>query len=71
MDVTVLALQKAGPNLTTKSLIAAIEDIKDYRDIFGGPALSFGPKKHLGSHQSLLMQVKGGRWTFVAGPIEP
>lgn len=71
MDVTVLALEKAGPELTTKALVGAIEGVKDYRDIFGGPALSFGPKQHLGSHQSLLMQVKGGRWAFVAGPIEP
>ncbi|MCW5772366.1 MAG: ABC transporter substrate-binding protein [Rhodospirillaceae bacterium] len=71
MDVTVLALEKAGPNLTTKSLVAAIESIKGYQDIFGGAPLSFGPKQHLGSHQALLMQVKNGRWAFVAGPIEP
>jgi len=71
MDVTVLSIDKAGPDLTTKSLVAAIESIKGYQDIFGGPPLSFGPKEHLGSHQSLLMQVKGGRWAFVAGPLDP
>jgi branched-chain amino acid transport system substrate-binding protein len=71
MDVTVLAIDKAGPDLTTRSLVTAVENIKGYQDIFGGPPLSFSAKEHLGSHQALLMQVKGGRWNFVAGPLDP
>jgi hypothetical protein len=52
MDVTVLAIDKAGPDLTTRSLVTAVENIKGYQDIFGGPPLSFSAKEHLGSHQA-------------------
>ena len=61
-QVTVQALKNAGPKLTVDSLIKGLEQIKDFHDIFGGPALSFGPKKHLGSNKSFLVTVKNGRW---------
>src|SRR5271165_4491426 len=39
-EVVVLALQKAGRDLTADSFIAALESIKDYKDIFGSPTAS-------------------------------
>jgi branched-chain amino acid transport system substrate-binding protein len=39
-QVVVLALQKAGRALTADTFIAALESIKDYKDIFGSPTMS-------------------------------
>lgn len=66
-QLVLLALDRAGPNLTTDSFISGIESIKDYHDIFGSPPLSFGPKQHHGSNQSFLSVVRNGRWV----PAEP
>ena len=57
------ALDKAGRNLTLDSFIAAMESMKDWHDIFGGPPLSMSPTNHHASNQSFLSVVKGTRWT--------
>ena len=67
-DLTVLALEKAGPNLTTDSLAKAVESITDYTDIFGYP-VSFGPEKHSGATKSVLSQVQDGRWVTLEQAI--
>src|SRR5499425_737226 len=41
-DLTVQGLEKAGPNLTLDSFINGMESIRNYRDIFNGPEVSFG-----------------------------
>ena len=64
-DFTVRALRDAGPDLTVDSLVAAIESIDDYQDIFGGPVLSFGPTKRIGTDESFLAEVQDGRWVRV------
>lgn len=64
-DFTVRALRDAGPDLTVDSLVAAIESIDDYQDIFGGPVLSFGPEKRIGTDESFLAEVQDGRWVRV------
>jgi branched-chain amino acid transport system substrate-binding protein len=64
-QLVVLALQRAGKNLTTEGFIKALESIKDYHDIFGSPPFSFGPDKHLGSNQAFLCVVKNGEWVPV------
>jgi len=64
-QITVLALQRAGKDLTTEGFIRGVESIKDYRDIFGSPAFSFGPDKHLGSNEAFLCVVKDGEWVPV------
>jgi len=60
-DITVLALQRAGQELTTASLVTALEGIDEYTDIFGY-RVSFGPDKHSGATESVLSQVQNGRW---------
>jgi branched-chain amino acid transport system substrate-binding protein len=62
---TIAALQKAGPNLTTDSFIAAMETMTDWRDIFEGPPLTLTPTNHHASNQSFLSVVKDSRWTPV------
>jgi branched-chain amino acid transport system substrate-binding protein len=61
------ALKKAGKDLTTDSFVSGMEGIKDYRDIFGSPVISFSPTKHQGSNQSFLCVVKNGKWEVVEG----
>ena len=68
-DMTVIALQNAGRDLTVDAMIAGFEQIKGYRDIFGGPVQSFGPKKRQGSNESFLSQVQSGRWVRIGENI--
>ncbi|MFN4163502.1 MAG: ABC transporter substrate-binding protein [Ferrovibrio sp.] len=69
MDQLIFALERAGKDLTTDKLITAMESIKGYRDIFGGPVVSYGPDKHQGSDESFLFQVQKGRFVMIAGPV--
>ncbi len=66
-DLTVIAMENAGRKLTVNSLIKGLEAIKSYQHPFGGPMISFGPNKHLGSDQSVLLQIKNGRWISPSG----
>lgn len=68
-DLTVMGLDRAGPNLTTDSFVKGLESIKNYRDIFNGPEASFGPDKHQGASTSFLAVVKGGRWVRLTNPL--
>src|SRR6266540_3427930 len=68
-DLTVVALEKAGKDLTLDSFVKALESIKGYKDIFNGPEASFGPDKHQGANSSFLAVVKGGRWVRVTDPL--
>jgi branched-chain amino acid transport system substrate-binding protein len=64
-QVVVLALQKAGRDLTADSFIAALESIRDYKDIFGSPTMNFSPTRHQGSNEAFLCQVKDGKWVQI------
>ena len=69
-QVVVQALKNAGKSLTPDSFVASMEGIKDYRDIFGSPVISFSSTKHQGSNQSFLCVVKNGHWqTVEAEPL--
>jgi len=63
-SVVILALQKAGKDLTVDSFIKGVESISSYKDLFG-TELSFGPDQHHGSAKSFLTVVKDGRWVPV------
>lgn len=67
-DLMVLALEKAGPDLTTEKLVSAMESITNYTDIFGY-RVSFGPDKHSGATESVLSQVQNGRWVTLEEAI--
>jgi branched-chain amino acid transport system substrate-binding protein len=68
-DLTVLGLDRAGPNLTLDSFIKGMESIQHYHGIFNGPEENFGPDMHQGSNSSFLAVVKGGRWVRVTDPL--
>ena len=68
-DLTVQGLKNAGKDLTLDSFIKGLEAIKNYKDIFNGPQVSFGPNIRQGANSSFLAQVKGGKWTRVTEPL--
>ncbi|WP_333826634.1 ABC transporter substrate-binding protein [Pararhodobacter sp.] len=61
-DLLVMALEAAGPDLTAEGLMAAIEEIRDYQDPFGGPQISFGAEKRFGGDSLILLQVQNSAW---------
>ena len=68
-DLTVQGLKNAGKDLTLDSFIKSMEAIKNYKDIFNGPAVSFGPNIRQGANSSFLAEVKGGKWVRVTEPL--
>jgi branched-chain amino acid transport system substrate-binding protein len=69
-QLLIQGLQNAGRDLTLDSFIAGMEKIKDYKDIFGSPPMSYGPNKRQGSNESFLTRVHNGHWvTVVPTPL--
>jgi branched-chain amino acid transport system substrate-binding protein len=60
-DLVVLALERAGQELTLAAFLAALESIDDYTDLFGY-RVAFGPDRHNGAQESALVQVQNQRW---------
>jgi branched-chain amino acid transport system substrate-binding protein len=65
-DLVVQALEAAGKDLTRAKFLAAVESIKNYKPMFPGPAISFGPDRHQGSTATFLAKVENGRWKVIA-----
>lgn len=61
----IAALQQSGRDLTLDSFIAGMESMRDWHDVFGGPALSLSATDHHASNRSFLSRVKSSRWTPV------
>jgi len=49
--------------------VKGLEAIKNYKDIFNGPAVTFGPNIRQGANSSFLAEVKNGRWNRVTQPL--
>jgi branched-chain amino acid transport system substrate-binding protein len=62
IDLTVKAIENAGPDLTTQKLVEGMEKIGNYQDIFGGPPQGFSATEHVSSHGSAIYRVEKGRW---------
>ncbi len=56
----------AGKDLTTESMMAALESGKEFQDIFNGSPVSFSKTNHLGVKAALIAQIKDGRWKTMA-----
>ncbi len=67
-DVLVKALDIAGRDLIVDALVAALESIGEYEDIFGY-RLTFGPDDHKGVDESVLSVVEDGRWVTKAEAV--
>jgi branched-chain amino acid transport system substrate-binding protein len=64
-DMVVKALEGGGKDLTRAKFVAALEGIRDYKPMFPGPAVSYGPDRRQGTTASFLAKVDGGRWKIV------
>ncbi len=69
-DLTVRALEAAGPDLTMDGFLAELEKITDYKDPFGGPSMSLSPEKHVAGDYLVLSQVQDGKWVVVEPELE-
>ncbi len=67
-DLTLLALDNAGRELTVDGLLKGVEAITDYEDIFGY-RVSFSAEKHGGVRESVLSQVRNGRYVVLAEAV--
>ena len=67
-DLTLLALEKGGRDLTVDALLKGVETITDYTDIFGY-RVSFSPERHGGVRESVLSQVRDGRFVVLAEAV--
>ena len=67
-DLTLLALDNAGRELTVDGLLKGVEAITDYEDIFGY-RVSFSAEKHGGVRESVLSQVRNGRYVVLAQAV--
>jgi branched-chain amino acid transport system substrate-binding protein len=63
-EIAIEALRRAGRDLTVDSLVAAMESLDKFTDIYGN-TYSFGPNQHHGSTKAYLAVVKDGRWVPV------
>jgi branched-chain amino acid transport system substrate-binding protein len=63
-QIALEALRRAGRDLTVDSLVASMESLDDFTDLFGSH-YSFGPNQHHGSTKSYLAVVRNGRWVPV------
>ena len=62
MYVLAEAMKKAGPELNTKSLIAGLEQIKNFASSPLAAPITFTNKHHIGNLTLTVMEVKGGNW---------
>jgi len=69
-DLTIKALENAGPDLTVESFTKGIEQIQGYQDPFGGPTITFGPDDHFGGDELMLYVVKDGKWELVEQSVD-
>jgi branched-chain amino acid transport system substrate-binding protein len=62
MFVIAEAMKKAGPDLTTKSLISGLEQIKGFSQSSLASPITFTDKHHIGNLTLTVMEVKDGQW---------
>ena len=62
MYVIAEAMKKAGADLTTKSLISGLEQIKDFSQSVLASPITFTNKHHIGNLTLTVMDVKDGQW---------
>jgi len=67
-ELTVQALQNAGPNLTRDSLISGAESIRDYCGLLGLGPVNLSPTDHRVSEGGWPEKVIGGKWVRIGAP---
>ena len=67
IDAFLRAVDKSGANLSTESVIKAMDSMVIPADIFGTAEMTFSPTKRLGSNASRMSQITDGRWKITSG----
>jgi len=68
-DITVQGLKNAGKDLTLDSFVKGLEAIKNHKDIFNGPPVTFVPTSGRVQIPRSSPRSKSGRWTRVTEPL--
>lgn len=68
IDIFAAAALKAGPNLTTESLINAMEN-NVFPSKLGGPDFKLTKTMRLGTNQVSVAQIQNGRWVQVGDAV--
>ena len=58
--------KNAGRDLTPETLVAGLEKVTGYRDIFGSPAITYSAESHLPRTKAFVAQIADGRWHTVS-----
>lgn len=64
----VMALEAAGPDLTTESFVAAMESL-EYKDPIMGSQVKYTPEQHVGVTEVYVSRVEDGTWK-VLGKVD-
>jgi ABC-type branched-subunit amino acid transport system substrate-binding protein len=65
-------LRQAGKSATPAQFARLLETRGAWTDpVLGGLPAEFSTTDHLGSHTSLLAQIRNGRWVILADPVKP
>jgi branched-chain amino acid transport system substrate-binding protein len=70
MILTVEGLKRAGRDLTTESMIKALETVKGWKSEGFGAPITFGPDKRHGANSFHMMQAVGGKYKYISDWIE-
>ncbi|HVV92190.1 MAG TPA: ABC transporter substrate-binding protein [Hyphomicrobiales bacterium] len=60
------AARRAGPDLTTATLIQGLDRMKDVDTGIGFPPVTFSESRRLGSDHGYIIQIRHGAWTKAA-----
>ena len=69
-QLIILALQKAGRDVTVDKFIEAMESIKNWEGIFGAPPQTFARDKRLGCDTAVLTQITKGKFKRVTTALK-
>ncbi len=62
MKTVAMGLENAGRDLTPDSLVAGLEKISGYQNMFGSAPISFSAGNHLATRKTFVAQIRNGRW---------
>ena len=61
--------KNAGRQRSVDSLVAGLEQVKNWSTVFAAEPVSFGAGERLGVKATIVVQARGGKFVPVTGPI--
>jgi len=61
--------KNAGRNLTPETLQKGLEQVKNFKTAFAAAPISYGPNDHAPPAGTFIIQVRGGKFVAVEGPV--